>query len=94
VTSYASTWTAGRGTALTRKGLSGISLALTFGECQQLVKPQHFQWLTAAVELHPWLWIISALRGMDPPVGLLAVVLTAANALILNSLFTFSACNG
>jgi hypothetical protein len=35
VTSYAITCSAGRGTASARKGLSRVSLALAFRECQQ-----------------------------------------------------------
>jgi hypothetical protein len=69
-------------------------LALICGECQQLLKPLHFQWLTRAGTRAAGANYCQRHAGTSPPARLLAAVSTAANALILNSLFTFSACNG
>jgi hypothetical protein len=57
------------------------------------VKPQQLQWLTGGVELRQAALDYPAVAGVNPSRGLLAAVAIAANALILNSLFTISACN-
>jgi hypothetical protein len=57
------------------------------------VKPQLFQWLTAKAERRRRVPDYLRAEGLRPSVKLLAAVPIAANALILNSLFTISACN-
>jgi hypothetical protein len=57
------------------------------------VKPQQLQWLTGGLELRPAASDYPADTRVNPSLGLLAAVPIAANALILNSLFTVSACN-
>jgi hypothetical protein len=57
------------------------------------VKPQQLQWLTGGLELRPAASDHPTVARVNPSRGLLAAIAIAANALILNSLFTISACN-